>query len=136
MPYATREELIKRWGMDALLVVADDDQDGVLDDYVVDEALAGASAEIDAYVGVLHRLPLAEQPATLIQPCCDIAMYRLSSDGASSTEEKRKRYEDAVGYLRRVAEGKASLGLATPPDQESSGFAYFEAEPKRFGKLL
>lgn len=136
MPYATREELTESWGMDALLVVADDDQDGVLDDAVVDKALEKASAEIDGYVGVLHRLPLPERPASLVQPCCDIAMYRLSPDGTSSTEEKRKRYDDAVSYLRRVAKGEASLGLATPPDQESSGFAYFEAEPKRFGKLL
>lgn len=136
MLYATREELIESWGMDALLVVADVDQDGVLDDGVVDKALVNASAEIDAYVGVLHRLPLPERPATLVQPCCDIAMYRLSSDGATSTEEKRKRYEDAVSFLRRVSEGKASLGLATPPEQESSGFAYFEAQRKRFGDLL
>ncbi|WP_324710219.1 gp436 family protein [Pseudomonas citronellolis] len=136
MPYATREEMVERWGMDALLVVADRDQDGVLDDAVVDKALVDASAEIDSYVGVLNRLPLPELPAALVQPCCDIAMYRLSPDGTSSTEEKRKRYEDAVKYLVRVSEGKASLGLATPPDQESSGFAFFESEPKRFGKLL
>lgn len=136
MPYATREELIESWGMDALLVVADEDQDGVLDDGVVDKALVNASAEIDAYVAVLHRLPLPERPATLVQPCCDIAMYRLSSDGTSSTEEKRKRYDDAVAFLRRVSEGKASLGLPTPPEQESSGFAYFESQPKRFGDLL
>jgi phage gp36-like protein len=136
MPYATRDSMVERWGMDALLVVADRDQDGVLDDAVVDQALVDASAEIDTYVGAKNRLPLPSIPEVLVRLCSDIALYRLSSDGASATEEKRKRYEDAVGLLRRVASGEVSLGLPTPPDQESSGFAFFEAQPVRFGKLL
>lgn len=136
MPYATRDNMVERWGMDALLVVADRDLDGVLDDAVVDQALVDASAEIDTYVGAKNRLPLPSVPEVLVRLCSDIAFYRLSSDGTSATEEKRKRYEDAVALLRRIASGEVSLGLPTPPDQESSGEAWFEAQPKRFGGLL
>ncbi|OQR35911.1 hypothetical protein BWR15_06175 [Pseudomonas sp. T] len=136
MPYATRTNMVERWGMDALLVVADRDQDGVLDDDVVDQALLDASAEIDTYVGAKNRLPLPSVPEVLVRLCSDIALYRLSADGNSSTEEKRKRYEDAVSLLRRIASGEVSLGLPTPPEQESSGDAWFEAQPVRFRGLL
>lgn len=136
MPYASRDALIERFGMDAVLVVADRDQDGAIDDAVADKALADASAEIDTYVGVLHRLPLATVPEVLSRLCCDVALYRLSADAGGYTEEKRKRYEDAVALLRRIASGEVTLGLPTPPEQESSGHAFFEAQPKRFGDLL
>lgn len=136
MAYATRDTLVERCGLDAVLVVADRDQDGVLDNAVADLALADATAEIDTYVGVRHRLPLASVPEVLARLCCDIALYRLSVDAGSHTEEKRKRYEDAVALLRRIASGEVSLGLATPAEQESSGYAFFEAPPKRFGDLL
>lgn len=136
MPYATRSEFVDQYGQDAVLVVADRDSDGVIDDLVVDNALARASAEIDSYVGVKHRLPLSVVPDRFAGLTGDIAMYLLSSEGGSLTEDKRKRYEDAISYLRRVATGEAGLGLPTPDDQESSGYAFFESQPKRFGDLL
>ncbi|MNG19141.1 hypothetical protein D3C84_1032700 [compost metagenome] len=72
----------------------------------------------------------------LVRLCCDIALYRLSADAGSGTEEKRKRYEDAVALLRRIASGEVSMGMPTPVTEETSGFAFFEAQPKRFGNLL
>ncbi|MNO01371.1 hypothetical protein D3C81_2214940 [compost metagenome] len=60
----------------------------------------------------------------------------MSADSGSGTEEKRKRYEDAVALLRRIASGEVSLGMPTPVTEETSGFAFFESQPKRFGDLL
>lgn len=136
MAYATRAEFIEQYGQDAVLVVADRDGDEVIDDQVVDKALARASAEIDSYVSAKHRLPLPVVPERFAGLAGDIAMYLLSSEGGALTEDKRKRYEDAISYLRRVASGDAGLGLPTPVEQESSGEAWFEAQPKRFGDLL
>ncbi|MDW3715342.1 MULTISPECIES: gp436 family protein [unclassified Pseudomonas] len=135
MAYATREQFIDQHGLDAVLVVADRDQDGAPDDQVIADALVRATAEIDSWISVKHRLPLPVVPDHLVSLCGDIAMYRLSADG-SLTEDKRKRYEDAVRYLRQVAEGVAGLGLPTPPDAPSSGEAFFESQPIRFGRLL
>lgn len=136
MAYATLEALIKQYGLDAVLLVADRDQDGDIDADVVEDALTAAASEIDSYVGVKHRLPLPQVPDVLVRVCGDIALYRMSSEGGQLTEDKRQRYEDAVDYLKRVAAGTASLGLATPPEQETSGDAWFEAQPVRFGRLL
>lgn len=136
MAYATGEMLVERYGMDAVRIAADRDGDGTPEAAVIEQALADASAEIDTYVGVLNRLPLAGVPEVLSRLCCDIALYRLSADAGQYTEEKRKRYEDAVALLRRIASGEVTLGLPTPPEQESSGFAFYESQPKRFGDLL
>lgn len=136
MAYAVRQAFIDQYGQDAVLVVADRDRDGVIDDAVVDRALTNATAEIDGYVSVKHRLPLPVVPEHFARLCGDIAMYLLSSEGGALTEDKRKRYEDAVSYLRRVATGDAGLGLPTPAEQETSGEAWFESQPKRFGGVL
>jgi len=136
MAYANRDQLIERFGLDAVLLVGDRNGDGLLDDGIVDQALADATAEVDTYVGRLYRLPLATVPEVLSRLCCDIALYRLSADAGSYTEEKRKRYEDAVRLLSSIASGAVSLGLPTPADDDSSGYAFFEAQPKRFGRLL
>lgn len=136
MAYATLAGFIKQYGENAVLLVADRDDDGVIDAPVVEDALARASAEIDSYVSAKHRLPLPVVPDRFPGLAGDIALYLLSSEGGALTEDKRKRYEDAISYLRRVASGDAGLGLPTPPDQESSGEAWFESQPKRFGDLL
>ena len=136
MAYAALETLIKQYGLDAVLLVADRDQDGDIDADVVEKALADATAEIDTYVGAKHRLPLPSVPPVLERLCCDIALYRMSAEGGNATEEKRKRYEDAVSLLNRIADGRVSLGMPTPPEQETSGEAWFESQPKRFGDLL
>jgi phage gp36-like protein len=136
MAYADLAALQARYSQDAILLVADRDQDGVIDAGVIEQATADATAEIDGYVGALHRLPLASVPEVLVRLCCDITLYRLSADAGSGTEEKRKRYEDAVALLRRIASGEVSLGMPTPAEEETSGFAFFESQPKRFGELL
>ncbi len=132
--YATRADLIARYGHDVLLMIADRDHDDVLDEALIDQALADASAEMDVYVGQRHRLPLEPVPPVLTRLCGDITIYRLSLDGGV-TEERRQRYEDAVALLRRIANGEVSLGLPTGPD-DSSGHAEFFSQPVRFNKLL
>lgn len=136
MAYADLDALRARYGMDILRVAADRDQDGEIDAGVIEQATADASAEIDSYVGALHRLPLAHVPEVLVRLCCDIALYRLSADAGSGTEEKRKRYEDAVALLRRIASGEVSLGMPTPAEETTSGFAFFASQRQRFGDLL
>ena len=48
----------------------------------------------------------------------DIVIYRLSGD-SRVTEDRRKRYEDAVSFLRAIARGDVSLGIAPSPDEKS-----------------
>lgn len=59
MAYATRQDIIDRYGEDELIVAADHDEDGVADATVVEQGLADASDEIDAYLAGRYTLPLA-----------------------------------------------------------------------------
>jgi len=121
MAYATQQDMEDRYGHDALLMVADRDNDGEIDTEVVVRALSDATAEIDPYLASRYSMPLAEVPDLLVRLCVDIAFYRLSGDADTYTEEKRQRYEDTVSLLSRIASGKVSLGLATPPPSVGGG---------------
>jgi phage gp36-like protein len=77
------------------------------------QALSDATAEIDGYLESRFSLPLNDPPAVLPRLTCDIAMYRLQSlRPLHELADARKRYEDAVEFLVRVASGDVTLGLA------------------------
>lgn len=113
MPYASAADLETRFGADEVLQLADRNGDGVIDDGVIDVALAEAAAEIDVYLAGRYALPLASTPSVLVRLACDIARYRLMAD--NPLEEARKRYEDARRLLEGIAVGRVSLGLPAPP---------------------
>jgi phage gp36-like protein len=133
MPYATQQQATDRYGADALLVIADRDGDGVIDADVLDQALADASAEIDTYLAARYQLPLATVPEVLVRLCVDITVYRLAADADMATDERRKRYEDAVALLVRISKGDVSLGLPVPPPS-SNGVVSVTSQPRRFGR--
>lgn len=96
----------------------------------VDAALQDACEEVDGYIAVRYSLPIAETPQNLKRLVCDIARYKLWKSRAS--DEVRQRYEDAIAFLKRVADNKASLlikdavtneTLADPPKQQPSTVA-------------
>lgn len=134
--YATRTDIEERYGADLLAVIADVDGDGVVDDAVVERALADASGEVDTYVSARYSLPLPSVPTALVRVAVDIAVYRIASTADRATEEQRTRYEDAVALLARVAKGTASLGIATHDAPATSGARVVATSPRRYGGLL
>jgi len=79
---------------------------------VVQQGLDDASAEIDGYIATRYQLPIADPPQRLVALCSDIAVYRLQAlRPLRDLEDCRKRYEDAVAFLKRVSDGKASIGI-------------------------
>jgi phage gp36-like protein len=71
-------------------------------------ALTDAAALIDSYIGRRYLLPLSVTPQVLIPYALDIARYRL--DRIRDREDVRKRYEDAIEWLKLVAKGTLDLG--------------------------
>ncbi|MDG4811661.1 DUF1320 domain-containing protein [Hydrogenovibrio sp. 3SP14C1] len=129
--YATQADMELRIGVEPLLVVADRDDDGVVDAEVVTAALEAAQAEIDAYIGSRFSLPVATVPKVVTDLCIDIALYKLSVDADASTDERRLRYEDTVNLLRRFSKGEVTLGLSSPP-KTTNGQARLISQPRRF----
>lgn len=112
-PYALQADLEQRFGVDAILISSDRNGTGEIDTSIVANALVDATAEIDTYLSERFDLPLSTVPTVLGRICCDISYYRMSSDIGTLTDEKRKRYEDAIKWLEGVASGKLGLGLST-----------------------
>lgn len=75
----------------------------------INSAIQDASDIADGYIGVKYPIPLPEVPKNLKIIICDIARYFLWKTEAS--EEARRRYEDAIAFLKRVADGKAILTI-------------------------
>ncbi len=123
MSYATQADLVERFDQNQLLELADRDGDGTLDTDVVSRALADADAEIDVWIGKVHDLPLPSVPPRLVTVACDIAFYRLHP--AAPSPDARQRYEDAIAFLRAVAEGRAVLDAGgSPPPPAGDGVSH------------
>jgi phage gp36-like protein len=106
--YATKQDLIDRFGADELIQLTDRTNAGVIDDAVLDRALDDADREINAHVAARYVLPFASPPPILTRLAADIARYFLYEDRA--TDQVKDRYNAAVRLLRSVSTGAATLG--------------------------
>ena len=112
--YATKQDLIDRYGFEELERYAWDAVADAVDDAKVTRAITDASEEVNLYIGGVTRLPLDTTPPALTRITADIARYQLQDD--SPLDEARERYKQAVGALRDIAAGRAILFRAeTPP---------------------
>lgn len=120
--YLTLDDLVRRFGQDEILDLAEDKADDTgetIDQDKVDRAIQDATGEIDsALAGGGYRLPLASVPPILTAYGCDIARYRLYDNRA--TDQVTKRYDDAIKALRAIASGSLKLGLPKVDDDVTS----------------
>lgn len=103
--YATEADIVSTYGQRQLELVAQTASPGG-----INRALIDASALADSYISRRYSVPLAVPPPYLKGVVIDIALYKLAMSGMARTEEHRVRYEDAIGFLKDVAAGRADLG--------------------------
>ena len=103
MVYAQPSDMLARYPTrDLVQLTNEDPTQSIVNQTVLQQALADASAEIDGYLESRFTLPLTDPPA--VRPLHDL-------------EEARRRYDDALAVLVRVADGTLTLGVA-PDNQE------------------
>lgn len=132
MSYASLQTLVDQYGIDEITRSADRDGDGVADADVVTRALEHADGIIDSRIGVVYTLPLDVVPDVLVAYAGDIALYRMSGECGTYTEEKRVRFEDALKWLDQVAAGKATLGGDPEPGTKGTIGIRMVAETREF----
>ncbi len=115
MPYATQQDMIDRFAQTELVELTDRGNTGNIDSTVLNRALTDADALIDGYLQSRYTLPLAVAPKVLTLYAGDIARYLLYDNHA--TEQVKKRYDDAIAFLKQVAKGAITLGLSATGDQ-------------------
>lgn len=93
------------------------------------QSIEDASAEIDGYLARRFAVPLVGEPPALVRKlAADIAVYNVfSRKGFALAKEAEdaivaKRYDDAIAYLRMVAEGKAEIPDLLPVGREGRRF--------------
>jgi phage gp36-like protein len=108
MPYCTQSDLITMIPLKELAELTADSGD-TPDSQVVDEAISRADAEIEAYLGMRHTLPLTPLPDQVKGLSIDMALYHLYSRRSVAPTVRRQKYEAAVAFLKLVAAGEAVL---------------------------
>ncbi len=109
--YATRADMEARFGVNEIsnLKVMQTLENAI------EQALQDAAEEIDSYVAVKYQLPLPEVPSTLKRIACNIARYRLYFQ--RPTEEVENRYKAEIDFLKRIADGRATLNILNTQNQ-------------------
>jgi phage gp36-like protein len=129
--YATIAEIQEIYGEQTLTTSFDRQSDGSVDPTAVTRALDAATSEIDSYLASLYDVPIDPVTDHIKQITVYIAIYRGSDQADVLTDEKRRRYEDAIKWLTKVAEGKIQLGGTTDEESKAGGVTTY-TETRRF----
>lgn len=134
MGYATITDVRRRITEGELIRLTDEDDTGAVDEDQVASALESADIEIDSYLARRYPLPLAEAQPLLVTLAVDIAIWNLYGivDHGGVPEVRKQRYDAAVATLRRLADGRQTLGVALV--QAGSEAAVYFGPERRFGR--
>ena len=132
MAYATKQDMIDRFGERELQRLTDRAATGSIVDDVLDRALADADAAIDAYIGARYALPLASVPPVLVGTACDIARYRLQENNPS--EVATDRHAQAMRFLMALSRGDAKLDVGGAEPPASAGSIGIESATRVFSR--
>jgi phage gp36-like protein len=112
--YASVQDMVNRYPNRDLVQLTNEDPAATsVNQTPITLALADASSEIDGYIEARFTLPLTDPPPVLNRLATDIAMYRLQTlRPLHDLQDARRRYEDAVAVLEKVAAGELTLGIA------------------------
>ncbi|MDO8654194.1 MAG: DUF1320 family protein [Undibacterium sp.] len=109
--FATKADMLNRFGSREVIQLTDRSNVGAVDDSVLQQSLDAADAEIASFLSGRYVLPFVSVPKPLIGYACDIARYRLTGTEVTCTDDIQSRYDYAVRYLRMVAKGDITLGI-------------------------
>lgn len=123
--YCTRADLVARFGESAIADLEYGNANAVA------EAIADTTALIDGYVGSRYTLPLAEVPAIITRVARDLVFYTLNIDPSDNVKARR---DEAVSYLKDLAQGKVSLGITQETEPESLDTAEIQNDGRVFSR--
>ena len=133
MNYATVQDMQDRFGLKEMISLTDREYAAVVVSAVAEVALTDATNEINGYLSKYPK-PFTELPPSLKKYCCDIARYNLTGTDILLTDEIAKRYDQAIQYLEKVANGKISLTTDEGTEAVTNTVVMFSPQQKVFGR--
>ncbi len=115
MAYSTIDDIQKNIPEDILIQLTDDTNSGMVDQSVVDEAIAWADNVIDDHVRGKYPVPLNPIPDTIKKISVDLAVYFLYSRRFDTDvpEGIQLRYKNTMAMLDKIQKGKITLAVDT-----------------------
>lgn len=124
-PYATQQDMIDNFTNQELVELTNlaDPSADTINVQVLDQALAEAASEIDAYLGARYDLnavhAIDPTPDNLKRLNADIARYRMDND--CTREPVIERYKQAIKFLENLVKGITTLGIDDDIDSGQQG---------------
>lgn len=132
MAYSLLADILKLFPEEVVIQLTDDEGLGVVNQTRIDEAIAGADAEIDSYCGSRYTVPFTTVPDIVKKISVDIAIYNLYSRRVEEISETRAdRYKNAIRQLEGIAKGTISIGESVTPPAETGGAETNKTEEDR-----
>jgi phage gp36-like protein len=133
MAYSTQADLAEQVSEAELTELTDDVGAGIVDASVAVRALADADGEIDSYCGSRYTVPFMPVPVMIRKLAVDIALYNLYTRRAilKMPEERQKRYDNAIRFLRDLAKGLIALGADSPAEPNGGKSQATTTKPDR-----
>lgn len=112
MPYCTVQDLIAKYGEDAIVRLSDrtNKPPTTIDQTIVNEAIADADAEINMYLQTRYKLPLAETPRPILRASVILAYANLNPKQPKEAPELVQADKQRA-LLDKLAKGTVTLGL-------------------------
>lgn len=113
MAYITADDIAGLYGEDfvALLALRNNEPNiqSPLSAAAIQSAIEQAASEADSYIAARYMTPVAPVPAALNIHITNMACHHLAATGDRMSDTIRKRYEDALRWLRDISTGRANL---------------------------
>lgn len=121
MAYSAQSDLEQAvGGASRLLPLADWDSDDVIDDGVVDKAIAEADALIDSYAQHRYSVPFSPVPVRIQHLSARLAIYNLQmSRGINPTLQEVEAHKEDIAWLEGLRDGRNSPGSDPRPPASS-----------------
>lgn len=118
------DDLIDRFGERELANLTDRENYAVIDETIINHAIADATSEINSYLNptglIADGVYIGTPPKALVIKACDIARYYLYENGTPEIVEVR--YKQAIDWLKLVSKTPTML-TGTQTASSNSGVA-------------
>ena len=109
--YCALADILKQIPEEVILQLTDDANMGVVNQEVVDEAIANAGAVIDGYCSARYTIPFATVPAIIKPIAVDLAVYNLYARRVETMPDVREaNQKNAIKLLSDISKGAIRLG--------------------------
>ena len=109
--YCALSDILKQIPEEVILQLTDDANMGVVNQEVVDEAIANAGAVIDGYCSARYTIPFATVPAIIKPIAVDLAVYNLYARRVETMPDVREaNQKNAIKLLSDISRGTIRLG--------------------------